>query len=631
MLTQVRKVLKGAAAAIIIPLLILAFMFFGVPEVSQFTGSSALTVGSEKFSQQYIQNEFTRAMQTQRQQTGTNYTREDAIAAGLHDQVVNQIATTSAIEQFSDDLGLALPREVLRDYIQSIEGFQNPATGQVDRRMLEDVLRNVGLSVTQFEQRIESDLIRSQLVGALAAAGPAPNPFVDAFLMRQSEQRRIAYLTVTNDMAGAAAEPTPDDLRTYYETNQTAFTAPEYRTFDMLVLRNSDFRDGLEAPEEELLRIYEINKPRLYDTPETRTIYQVTFDTEAEALAAVSTLRQGTPFETIAAGRGMSLEAATSTDAQKRDILDPAVAEAAFAEGLEEGYVVDPVEGIFGWTVLQIAGVTPPTTQTFEEVRDDIESEYLEQDTRRKLQDAIDIFEEERDTGADIVAAAEAIDRQVVSVGPVDRFSFEPGGAILSDIPGEVLAEAFLLEEGIEGEANTLSEGDGYYFVTVRDITAPAVKPYDVVADEVVDRWRKDEREQRISATVRSIREAVEGGQTLEEAAEPYARAPIEQLVNRQYEDDAISRAFNDQVFFAEPGNLVSGPTALGESQVVAEIREIYVSPRMTPPEQQNIYGQYLGYQLDQELLEAFVTEIREDYGVKVTQSQIEALFSDVQ
>lgn len=631
MLSQVRGALKGAMAWFIVVLLILAFALWGVPELRTFSGSAAITVGDKSFTQQYVQNEFNRAMFVRRQENGGDFTREDAIASGLPDQVVNSIAVSSALDQFTNKMGLAMPREIVRDYLQQNENFQNPATGKFDRFRLESILSQNGITVQEFESRIADELMRNQIIGALTSSGPAPNQLVDAMLLRQTERRRIAYLTVTNDMAGIAAEPTPNDLKTYYQQNQAAFTAPEYRTFDLLILRRSDFAKDLKAPEEELRQLYKANKERLYDKPERRTLYQLTYDTEAEATAAAASLRQGTPFENIARDKGFSLEEVTFTEAQKRDILDPSVAEAAFSNGLTEGAVIDPVKSLFGWTIIQIAGVTPPETKTFEEVRDALEADYLNNDTRRALLNAVDEIEEERDTGASLAAAAEAAGFKVKTFGPVDRFSFAPGGAIVDKILGEALAEAFRLDEGEESEALDLADNDGYFLIALREITPPALLPLDDVRDEIEQRWRKQEREQRISNTIRSIREAVENGQTLEEAAAPLNRAPIEIVIDRRFENETISSAFNEQIFFANLGDLASGPTAIGEAQVVAEIRNITYARNSISASEEDIYKQYIGYQINQELLEAFMTAIREDYGVKVNKAQLDSLFAEAQ
>ena len=175
-------------------------------------------------------------------------------------------------------------------------------------------------------------------------------------------------------------------------------------------------------------------------------------------------MRQGKPFEQIAVERGLTLDAVTFNEAKRSDILDPSVQEAAFADGLKEGDIPDAVESLFGWTVVQIAGILPAETSTFEEKREEIEAQFLEQDVRRELLNAIDEIEEERDTGAGLLSAAEAAGFEIETFGPIDRYSFEPGGAIVDRVPGEALAEVFRLNEGEESEAEELAERDGYFF-----------------------------------------------------------------------------------------------------------------------------------------------------------------------
>lgn len=101
-------------------------------------------------------------------------------------------------------------------------------------------------------------------------------------------------------------------------------------------------------------------------------------------------------------------------------MLDPKVAEAAFSAELKEGEVTKPVKGLFGWTIVQLAGVKAPETQSFEDVRDELASQYLEQDTRKRVLDMIDKLEEARDTGASLVAAAEEAGVRPQHFGPID-------------------------------------------------------------------------------------------------------------------------------------------------------------------------------------------------------------------
>ncbi len=629
MLQQVRGALKGAVAWFVIVLLILAFALFGVPEVAQFTGNSVVTVGGERYSPQYVQNEFNRAVQIQAIESGGAFTRDEAIQAGMPNEIVRSITSTAALNQFTDKIRLSVPRSMIRDYLNANENLQNPVTGKFDRSVLLQILQRYNISVEEFERRVSGELQRAQLIDSLALQAGAPKTLTDFSLMRESERRQISYLIVTEEMAGKAAEPTPDDLQEYYNANPEAFTAPEYRTIELLVLRNEDFREGIEVSEEELRRLYENNRARLYEKPELRTIYQITFDTEAEAQAATAALKQGKTFEAIAIENGRTLAGVTYADARKNDILDPGVGEAAFAEGLEEGAIIDPVEGLFGWTIVQIAGITAPELVTFEEAREEIESNYLAQDTRRAMLNVIDEIEEVRDTGASLVAAAEAAGREAKEFGPLDRFSFAPGGAIIDGVPGEALTEAFALEEDQQSEALQLADQAGYFFVSVKEIQSPALIPFEDVRDDVDAAWRKDERAQRLAETVADIRAQISAGSALAETASQFDRTPTTLVVDRRFENEAISADLREEIFSAAPNALVTGEAALGEAQIIAEIETIAVSTAAIPPEQASFYGQYLGYQLDQELIEAFLASVQEDYPIKIDQAQLDALFAE--
>ena len=617
MLSQVRGALKGAVAWVVVILLILAFAMWGVPEVQNFTSGGAVKVGGKSFSQSAVSREFDTMFQRAARESGGAFTREEAIASGMPQQAVERIITQSALDQYTEKMNLALPREAIRDFLQNAEMFQNPATGEFDRTTLENILVNNNLTVNQFEAYMREDLSRSQLIESLVTEAPAPQIFVDQMLLRETERRRISYLTVTDEMAGEAAEPTPEDLQAFYDGHHDLFTAPEYRTFDLLMLRSEDFREGLEVPEEEMRRLYEAGKDRLYNTPEKRTIHQITYQTEAE------------PCVSLAIARGMTLEATTSTEVLKNQIVDPSVADAAFEEGLEVGAVIEPVRSLFGWTVIQLAGITPGESRSYEEVRPELETSYLDNDLRRRLQDAIDEIEEIRDTGAELSEAAEGAGYSIETIGPIDRVSFAPGGAIIDKVPGEAIAEAFRLDEGEQSEALRLATTDGYFFVSLREITPPALKPYEYVEQEVEQRWRDEERRKRIQNTVTAIREAVAGGQTLAEVAGSYERAPIEEIIDRRFVNEAITRNLNEKIFFAGLDDVVTDTIGARGAQVVVQVHEIGFGRNMIGPAEQAQLAGNVGRLLDQELVDAFVMSIRNDYGVKVNNAQIDAMFAD--
>ena len=363
MLKQLRGTLKSVVASIVIVPLIIAFAAWGVPEVRQFGRNHAVSVGRDGISPQEVSREFDRFVTNRRNQSNGEFDREAALAAGLPDQVVQSMATQLALKHEAERLGLLVPRTAVREFLQSTEQFKNPATGKFDNDALSRIMTEYNYGVREFEDRIQSDLVRNQLMAAVAVGGSAPKAFVDALVLRETEARTISYLTMTEDLAGAAPTPTPKILKEYHQKNAAQFMSPEYRTFSAIILKNSDFADKESMSEDALRKLYDASKAK-YETPERRTIYQLTLDDEAKAKAAVAALNGRTPFERLAVDNGKSLADVTYENILKSDILDPKVADAAFSASAS-GAVAGPIKGVFGYTIAQVASVAPASVKPF--------------------------------------------------------------------------------------------------------------------------------------------------------------------------------------------------------------------------------------------------------------------------
>lgn len=621
--------MKNAGAILLAAPLILAFAAWGVPEIRQFTRSYAVRIGKQGIPAAEVQKEFDRFITNRRLANEGEFDREAAIAAGAHNQVVQSLAARMALDHESQKMGLSVPREMVRQFLQTNEQFKNPRTGKFDNEALSGIMREYNYTVREFEDRLQSDMLRNQLMSAVGANGAAPKAFMDALVLRETEMRTVSYLTVTEDMAGGASSPTPEALKEYYAKNTSQFMAPEYRKFSAVILKSSDFADVRSVSEEDLLKAYEANKS-LYETPERRTVYQITFEDEAAAKAASDALKSGKPFESIAAENGKTLAEVTLADAQERDILDPKVGTAIFGAS-EAGAVVGPVKGVFGYSLAQVAAITPATVKPFAEVRSEIEQEAQSQDSKKKLFDVIEAIENERDTGASLADAASKAGTISIEYGPVDSYSFGSGGEIVAGVPGEVLREAFKIEEGEETDAIELADKSGYYFIAVTEVTPPAPIPYEQVADEVLARWTKSDRESRIAGVVASIREAVEKGQTLKDAAAPLNRAPIVEEMSRRNAGQTFAAPMLEQIFTAAKGDAISGPAAAGDAQIIVTVDNIAFNTGAVSPDEIYVFAQYIGNQLGQELVDAYTDSVVADARVKIDQTQIDALFTDGQ
>lgn len=629
MLKQIRGAMKSFVVIIVSVPLIIAFAAWGVPEMSQLSQNYAVRVGKSGISGIEVRNEFDRYATNQRFSNDGQFDRSGAIAAGIPNQIVQSLALRSALDQEAAKMGLSIPREEVRQFLQSSDQFKNPNTGKFDNDVLTGLLREYNYSVAEFEDRLRSDLVNNQVASAIGPGGPAPKAFSDALILRETESRDVSILTITDDMAAPAPQETPELLKDYYAKNSAQFMAPEMRTFAAVILKAADYNSDGAVSDEDLLKAYEATKAK-YETPERRTVYQLTIENEADAKTALDALKNGAPFEKVAGDNGKTLADATFTEALQKDFIDPKVGAAIFGANAA-GDVVGPIEGVFGFTIAQIVAITPATTTPFEEAKAEIAADMQQRSSKKNLFDAIEAIENSRDTGASLADAAAAADLVAIEYGPVDSFSFSSGGAIVAGVPGEVLRRAFELEEGEESDATEFSDGSGYFFVSVHEVTPPAAIPFETVENEVRARWQEADRTTRLDAVVKEVRAAVDSGKTLKEAAAALNRAPIEEKISRRTGNQLLTEPLVEQAFSAEIGEAISGPGASDGAQIVATIDAVSYNTDIVGAENVSMFAQYIGGQLGQELVDAYSKSVLTDSGIKIYQDRIDAQFADGQ
>ena len=126
---------------------------------------------------------------------------------------------------------------------------------------------------------------------------------------------------------------------------------PEYRKISILALTPAEIAKPDAVSDADAKAYYDQHKAS-YGTPERSELRQMVFPNEQEAAAAKEKLAKGMSFTDLAKERGLKDSDTDIGMVAKSDIIDPAVADAAFA--LKSGEVSAPVKGTFG-TVLVLS------------------------------------------------------------------------------------------------------------------------------------------------------------------------------------------------------------------------------------------------------------------------------------
>ena len=179
----------------------------------------------------------------------------------------------------------------------------------------------------------------------------------------------------------------------------------------------------------------------------------------------------------------------------KADIIDPAVADAAFA--LKEGEVSAPVKGRFG-TVLRAGRQDRAGHARSRSRRSPPRSSASIADRARQgrdLSDLHDKIEDERAGGATLAEdRQEARSSQSRTIEAVDRSGRDPDGKPVADLPQDAgRARRRLHHRRRRRERPAAMPSGGYVWYDVAGITPSRDRTLDEVKDQVEARWRDDE------------------------------------------------------------------------------------------------------------------------------------------
>ena len=611
MLTLFRSAMNGPFKWVFAALLVAAFAVVGVPALENFGARSAIQVGEQKITALDVQREF-RTQLARVQEQNPDLTRDQALAAGLGDQVAYTLTVQALIAAEAERLGMVAPIDVVRSYVERIPALQNPETGKFDANRLGLLLQQQQLTQSAFAELVTDGLIREQIVGALTAKSTAPQELTRLLLLRQFEERDVRYVSL--DLSAGEEAPTDEEIASYYAANIANYQSPEYRTFTFVMLDEEAVADQVSVTEEEVRQLFD-SRAGAAQALETRTIKQ--FRVSAEQLPVVEEALAGEGgFD--AAAEALSAAITTLTDQRQGDFIAEEFGEAVFAA--EEGSVVGPVETPFGFLIGQVVTINATEGLVFEDEREALEAELRQEIAEDRLVDLVDELEIARDEGATLAEAAQLIGVDSKTTAPTDAELFTETGSI-ANIPAVLAAEGRGLTEGEESSAVRM--GEGYGFVAVDAIVAPAPLPLEEVRPQVVsaiEAERLTEAATRLEERFDALRAE---GKSFQDAATELGGEPVLASVSltqpeRPIPDDAFARAFELQV----DQRAVLSDTVASKAKIV-EVGAVRFGDASQAQSVIPIIAEQFGEQIGTELESAYLAALQETTEVKQNPTEL--------
>lgn len=611
------KIIMGAVVAFLVG----SFAIWGIGDIFRGFGASTVAeVGSSAITIEQFRQSYNERLQQLARRLNRPITPDQARAAGLEQQILTQLVAEAVLDERARQLGLGVSEEEVARQIRQDPSFRG-VTGQFDQQRFLYLIRQAGFTEQRFIAEQRQSALRRQLAAAVGGDLKAPKTSGDMLNRFENETRNVEYVVLGPAAAGDIPAPTPEQLAAYFETRKLQFRAPEYRKLLMLVLSPDEIARTIEVGEEDAKRAYEDRRAR-YVTPEKRQVQRIPFGSPEEAAQAQGKLAAGTTFDALAAERKLSGKDLDLGLVAKSDLLDPAIAEAAFA--LKEGEASAPVSGRLGTAILRVTRIEPSRTTPFAEVENEIKQSLALDRAKAELASRRDRIEDEMAAGLSLEDIAKKLELPLRVIDAVDRSGRGPDGAPAPNLPkdGDVLAAAFAAPVGSENDPLQMP-GGGAIWYEVSAATPPRERAFEEVKDRVEARWRDAEIASRLDAKAKEVVETLKGGAWFAEvAASNGLKLETANGVKRRG-GGPLPESAVAEIFRTPKGGVGIAEGAEPNQRIVFRVAGV-ASPAFDPQSAEaKRLMDTLGNAYADDVIAQYVAQLQSDLGVKINQSAL--------
>jgi len=339
-----------------------------------------------------------------------------------------------------------------------------------------------------------------------------------------------------------------------------------------------DVVDTIEIDDSDIETAYE-DRIREFTVEAERNVKRIRLDSEEEANALSERLAGGLSFDDAVAETGQIAGEVNLGDVtrEKLSYLGDDAVDAVFA--LSEDEVSAPLETDLGWMIFTVDTLSEATVTPLEEVADRIATDLKIDQAERKVEDLANLAVEELAAGAGLEDMADTLGLPLRKIASVDRSGLDIYGNVVGAAP---TSRAFFDSafEKVVGEDIDVedTEGGGYFIVQVDGVTPSALRPFDEVKGEVYEKWLAIARQEKAAEVARGLAERANAGEELAGlAAEVSTFVEQAPSIRRSMRGapDMFSFDLVGELFAAEPGETVSGGTALENGYVVTKLTAV--------------------------------------------------------
>jgi len=607
--------------AVVMGVIVISFAIWGVGDVFRGMTSQRLArVGSGEVTVDQFRTAFQNDLRRIQQRLRRAVTAEEAHKAGMDLQVLERLITDVALDQKARQLGLAASDESVQRNIASEKAFQT--AGKFDAEKLKAVARDLGVTERNFLADQKMAYLRKSLLDIVTTGVEPPRLMVEAIHRFRNEARSVDYFVLPVSAAGAAATPSDEELKKYFDDREQTFRAKEYRKLTVLEVSPATVAKPADVADADARKLYDEVKAKRFGTPEKREVRQLVFKTEQEAKDAIARLKGGADIDAMAAELKRNPKDVDLGFVEQRDFGDAKVAASVFA--LPQPGVAEPVATAFGTVVSVVKKISPAiTTKTYEQVADQLKAEVAQSKAAPEVRRLHEAVEDQRAAGKTLTEAAAAAGLKTRAIEGVDDTGNGKDGKAI-DVPAgaDLLKAAFASDIGVDNETVATRDG-GYVWFEVNGVEPARQKTFEEVKGAVAEAMRAENGQKALNAKADEIVAKIKGGQSLDAAAKALGLEVKRATdVKRAQRPDLATNTIV-QFFEVAPGG--SGSVSVDGGKLIFTVKDAQ-TPTFDPNSiESKTIAEQLKPALQNDLLEQYVGGLEKAMNVEINEKALKA------
>jgi peptidyl-prolyl cis-trans isomerase D len=497
-------------------------------------------------------------------------------------QLLDQIVFERLLEIEAKRMGIRVTDEERADRIKRLLPvvFSGDTFLGMERYRTE-VEQRFNMNVQEFEELIRLSLLEDKFRRLVTDGITATPEEIRQEYRRRNDKIKIEFVLLKPDELASSIQPSDAELSVQFEKNKSRYQLGERRTVRYALVDTQQLSQRAGVSEQDLRAYYNDHIDR-YRIQNRAHVSRIMFKTVGKTDAEIEEIRKkaeglqkkaksGAKFEDLAK---QNSEDSTSKDAggdlgwivQGQTV--PEFERAAFS--LPKGSISDLVKVPYGFEIIKVIDREEARTQSFEEVRGQIQPILLSEKGDRLAGETADRMAAAVRQGGNqpIEQFAKQFGVPVLEAGPVTQ------GASLPEFGGanpELDSAIFRLSKG--QLSMPIKVARGYLVFTVKEILPARQATLQDVREKVLDDYRKEKSIELAKSRADELAKRAHGGEPLDKAAKALGlEAKTSDLFARVGSVSGVGSARQLADAFAMSVGQVSPASALGGNWLVYRV-----------------------------------------------------------